>query len=360
MMNTALRPSLHRVSDAELLVELQRLAGCEREATVHVIAALMEVEARRLHLGEGCPSLFVYCTEVLHFSEHAAYLRIEAARTAQRFPGVLERLAEGSLTLTTIGLLKPHLTADNHRELLEAARHKSKRDVEKMIAALRPLPPVPSSVRKLPAPTAARPVLPADPEMAAQASDERIDQTPRAVPPPPAVASRPAVVTPLAPERYKVQVTISRDAHDKLRRAQELLRHTIPNGDPAAIVERALSLLVDDLERKRCAAAKHPRPAIASTPGSRHVPAAVRRQVWSRDEGRCAFVGARGRCPERGFLELHHVVPFADGGATDTANLQLRCRAHNAFEAEMWFGREEMQERREDAPTRSGPSVLSQ
>ena len=74
----------------------------------------------------------MYCTDVLHFSEHAAYLRIEAARTARRFPEVLELLAEGSLTLTTVGLLKPHLTADNHGELLEAARHKSKREVEKM------------------------------------------------------------------------------------------------------------------------------------------------------------------------------------------------------------------------------------
>ena len=170
--------------------------------------------------------------------------------------------------------------------------------------------------------------------------------------------TRPAIVTPLAPERYKVQVTISRDAHDKLRRAQELLRHTIPNGDPAAIVERALSLLVDDLERKRCAAAKNPRPATASAPGSRHVPAAVKREVWARDESRCAFVGALGRCPERGFLELHHVVPFADGGATGAANLELRCRAHNAFEAEKWFGIEEMRGHRDGATTRSGPSLI--
>jgi hypothetical protein len=347
MMNTVLSPSLQGVSDADLLVELQRLAGCEREATVHVIAALMEVEARRLHLGEGCGSLFVYCTDVLHFSEHAAYLRIEAARTAQRFPDVLERLANGSLTLTTIGLLKPHLTADNHGELLEAARHKSKRDVEKMIAALRPLPAVPSTVRKVPAPKAVEPAVPVASETAAQASAERIDHTPEAGAAPSALATRPAIVTPLAPERYKVQVTISREAHDKMRRAQELLRHSIPNGDPAAIVERALSLLVDDLERKRCAAAKNPRPAIPATSGSRHVPAAVKRAVWARDEGRCAFVGARGRCLEHGFLELHHVVPFADGGATDAANLQLRCRAHNAFEAEKWFGAVERQDRPE-------------
>lgn len=209
-------------------------------------------------------------------------------------------------------------------DLIDAARHKSKRDVEKMMAALKPLPAVPSSVRKLPPPRTVEASPSGAPAMPTQGSDDRLHHARDIHPAPPRVATRPAVVTPLAPERYKVQITISRDAHDKLRRAQDLLRHTIPNGDPAAIFERALSLLVDDLERKRCAAAKKPRPAAGSTPGSRHVAAAVKREVWARDEGRCAFVGTLGRCPERGFLELHHVVPFADGGATDATNLQLR------------------------------------
>lgn len=92
------------------------------------------------------------------------------------------------------------------------------------------------------------------------------------------------------------------------------------------------------LRRKRLATAKRPRPAATQTPGSRQVPAAVKREVWARDGGRCAFVGHAGRCTERGFLEFHHVVPFADGGATDAANLQIRCRSHNAYESEEWSG----------------------
>jgi 5-methylcytosine-specific restriction endonuclease McrA len=147
-----------------------------------------------------------------------------------------------------------------------------------------------------------------------------------------------SVVALLAPDRFKVQITISRDGHDRLRRAQDLLRHVVPDGDPAAIFERALALLVEDLERTKLAVAKRPRRSVAPTRVSRHVPAAVKREIWARDEGCCAFVGRTGRCAERGFLELHHLVPFADGGATDAANLQLRCRAHNAFEAEKWFG----------------------
>jgi hypothetical protein len=156
---------------------------------------------------------------------------------------------------------------------------------------------------------------------------------------------RPAIVQPLAPERYRVQFTMSREMHDTFRRVQELMRHRVPDGDPAVIFDRALTLLANQLEREKCAAAAKPRhddPDAQATTGrsgrNRYVPAAVRRSVWARDEGRCAFVGTHGRCTERGFLELHHVEPFAAGGETTAANLQLRCRAHNAYEATLYFG----------------------
>ena len=69
----------------------------------------------------------------------------------------------------------------------------------------------------------------------------------------------------------------------------------------------------------------------------RYIPAAVRRKS-AGDAARCAFVGTTGRCTERGFLELYHVVPFAAGGEATVANIELRCRAHNAYEAEQAFG----------------------
>jgi hypothetical protein len=282
--------SLAGLTDEQLLVEVKALAAQEREATAQLIASIAELDARRLYLAEGFPSLFSSCTEALHLSEHAAYNRIEVARAARRWPLILQMIADGAVTLTVVRLLAGSLTNENHRQLFDAATHKSKREVEQMVAALRPQPPVPS------------------------------------------------VVAPLTPERYKVQMTISRETHDKLRRVQDLLRHQVPDGDPAVVFDRALTLLLQDLERKKLADARRPRPARASTTGSRHVPAAVRREVWKRDAGQCAFVGNARRCTERGFLEFHHVVPFAAGGPTTPENLQLRCRAHNAYEAEEHFG----------------------
>jgi len=157
------------------------------------------------------------------------------------------------------------------------------------------------------------------------------------------VSTRP-LVAPLAPERYKIQFTASRETHDKLRYAQNLLRHIVPTGDVGAVFDRALSALIDQLEKQKCAATSHLRESRGGAPGSRHIPAAVRREVWRRDEGRCAFVGARGRCAERGFLEFHHVVPFAAGGAADATNIELRCRAHNLYEADVFFGAEVVRE----------------
>jgi hypothetical protein len=72
---------------------------------------------------------------------------------------------------------------------------------------------------------------------------------------------------------------------------------------------------------------------------TRHVPNHVKRAVWWRDRAQCAFVSATGhRCTQRAFLEIHHIHPYALGGPPTVGNLSLRCRRHNAYEAEVVFG----------------------
>jgi hypothetical protein len=153
---TSSHSKFNALSDDQLLVELKRLANVERRATAELLRCLMEVDSRRLYLREGCSSLFTYCTQVIHLSESAAYNRIEAARTARRLPALLDALAAGTISLTSARLLSPHLTLDNHQELLSAASHKSKREVEALIARIEPKPPAPTVLRKLPC----RPISP--------------------------------------------------------------------------------------------------------------------------------------------------------------------------------------------------------
>ena len=131
---------------------------------------------------------------------------------------------------------------------------------------------------------------------------------------------------------------MTHETHGKLRRAQDLLRHAVPTGDIGAVLDRALTLLVSDLERRRCAATSAPRASSSPAADRRYIPSAVRRAVWKRDAGRCAFVGSSGRCTETGWLEFHHVHPYAEAGGASVENIQLRCRAHNQYEARLWFG----------------------
>ncbi len=324
--------SLQELTDSELLARVERLVQSERRTTAALVAHLAEIENRKLYLEEGCGSLFSYCTQVLHLSEHAAYNRIEAARAARRFPLVLASLAHGDVHLTAVKLLIPHLTPENHRDLLAAAKQKSKRAIEEVIARVRPQPDVPAVIRKMPAgkPVGTATMTTAQPDEA-HAAKAALSPT---------TAARPAAVVPLAPERYKVQFTATAATCDKLRRAQELLRHRIPAGDVAEIFDMALDLLVRDLENKKFAATDRPRRGgPANVRLSRHIAAEVKRAVWQRDQGRCAFVSPSGaRCTEQGQLEFDHIQPHGDGGGGTVDNVRLLCRRHNQYEAQQFFG----------------------
>jgi 5-methylcytosine-specific restriction endonuclease McrA len=332
-MVTTLLAAVAQLSNPALLAQVKCLAQREREATVALIAHLAELDARRLYLGEGYASLFTYCTQVLHLSEHAAYGRIEAARAVRRYPVLLEMLADGALTLTTLALLAPQLTPENHPELLDRARRQSKREVEALVAELRPQPPVPASVRRLPAPRPA-----AGNGAAPPPARPSLSQAPR-----PSPSRRLRGRRRWPPSRPRATACSSRRAPRrmrKLRLAQDLLRHQIPDGDVGQVLDRALTVLVERLTKTKLATTSRPRRRRRRlAPGSRAIPAEVKRVVWRRDGGPCAFVSRNGhRCTERRFLEFHHLIPYARGGQATVENIQLRCRAHNAYQAEQDFG----------------------
>jgi hypothetical protein len=210
--------SLSGLSDADVIARVKRAAECERLATVELIALLAECDARRLYLGEGCSSLFTYCTQVLRLSEAEAYARITAARAARRFPAILTVLSAGEITLTTVGLLSPHLDDENCDGLLEAARHKSRREIESLVASLVPQPEIESSIRRVPstallsqaARVAAPPATDAPPVRAStpgSASRMPVASADRRVP------DRRPVVAPLAPDRYLIRVTVNKATH---------------------------------------------------------------------------------------------------------------------------------------------------
>jgi len=165
-------------------------------------------------------------------------------------------------------------------------------------------------------------------------------------------------VEPLSAQRFRLQVTLSRRARDLLVRAQELMRHQVPDGDLSVVCERALECLVGDLTRRKFAgrrnkaspatdAAPNLTEASPGKPRSRHIPNDVKRRVAERDGRQCTYVGPDGRrCSARSLVEFHHRQPFARGGASTVDGLILFCRAHNQYAARRDFGEGFMREKR--------------
>src|SRR6267142_6511591 len=157
-MNTNMFALASGLSDHDLLDRIAALAGKERETSAELVAHLAALDARpSLYAAQGLGSLFGYCTQVLQLSEDAACNRIDAARACRRFPVILDHLASGALSLTTVRLLRPHLTPENYEAVLAEASGRSRQDILELLARLAPRPDVPSSVRKLPSATAATP-----------------------------------------------------------------------------------------------------------------------------------------------------------------------------------------------------------
>jgi hypothetical protein len=241
VINVMLMITASRLSDTELAAELGRLAGAEREATAALIVHLAEFDARRLYEGAGYSSMFQYGRAVLRLSEDAVYNRIAAARAARRFPAIVGMLATGALSPTTARLRARHLAPENHEALLAAASGLGKLAIEELLARWFPQPDVAPRIRRLPASSASLDLPPAAPVMSSVSVAVAPNPTLLPLPSPTATAvvARPAVVRPLAAERFEVRFTASGEMRERLREAQDLLGHAVPSGDLAQVFDRA-------------------------------------------------------------------------------------------------------------------------
>ncbi len=378
---------LHNIDDERLLENLCQLLRQDQGLEAFLLEHIAEVDRRKLYLERGYSSMYQFCLDELHLSEAMAYRRITVARAARRFPRLLGKIRNGELHLTGAALLVGHLESHNEQELLAAATHKGKRMIEQMLAERFPKPAVPERIRKLPVAAAkassAGPPPPSDQPL--DATEALLACTAKA--PGPGhnkVASchtdfhtdfnndsrkredssnsstnnarqqsqnrRESSVVPLSIDRYKVQLTVDGEFVATLQKAQELLGPRGGSQDLASLLGRALDLLVGDLEKRKHGVTSRPRESSKSKSSespnelrdvrrSRYIPKSVLRRVYERDAGQCAFVSAQGkRCQTRSGLEYHHRIPFARGGESTEANLQLLCKCHNAWVAEQDFG----------------------
>lgn len=286
---------------------------CRLEQTLlaHVLAGIIEIEKRELHLELASSSLYDFCVNRLGMSEGTAFRRIAAARLVKDFPCLLKRVANGGLHLSSLLLLRGYLTEANAEKLAADASGLPESKLKELLAARFPRPPVPERID----PLATQGMLgdAATPANAPRSSTE-----------------------PLSPTTYLARLTISSATHAKLLRARDMLMHREHSADLATVVDRALDVLLDKLERERLGKADRPR---ASRVGDADVSRSTRREVVARDGEQCTYRSKSGdRCTARALLEFDHGHARALGGAHGPDNVRILCAAHNQFRAKKDFG----------------------
>ena len=254
-----IQDKLKSLSDDELLARLSDVSKQSRRVEAVLVAHIAEVDRRRLYASEALPSMFRYCTDVLHLSEAAAYRRIRAARLSRKYPVVLTMLEDGRIHLCGLALLSKHLTEANYEDVLARATHKTKRELEELVAELAPKPDVAPTIRKRPERKAS-----SDPPRppSAPSPDKAQPSEPPPAPEPPAATKKRPTVKPLAPASYLVRFTANAELRDKLQGLAALL----PSMDLASIIDEAVSEKLERLEARRYGKTNKPRSTTVAPP----------------------------------------------------------------------------------------------
>jgi 5-methylcytosine-specific restriction endonuclease McrA len=350
---------LSAIPDRELVARLEELRRHERDAAVDLLHHLNEVERRSLHLRLGYSSLFAYCTGHLCYSESAAARRVQAARCLLRFPHVSSFLQSGEINLMTLGLIANLVTEATIDHWLQRIRGKSQREVEALAATVRPpmtlrdrarlvhvAVPVASPLPLAPASrTSAETTAGAPPSVAPLFANERTHENAAA----PKQSEQPSRGdNSRDPVKTQPKVYIQFLADQSFMSSYRVAASLLSNRLSKLTFESVFVALIEDFIQRHSPAERHQRREQAATRehdarNRTAIPVGTRDAVFTRDSGRCTFVGSDGkRCDETIRLHVDHIKPVARGGSNDIANLRLLCAQHNRLQAERILGRQTM------------------
>ena len=302
------RFAFDHLEDPSLLNGTRSLRSRDRLTTALLVARIGEIDSRRLGERMGYPSTFAWCVTELRLSEDEAGRRIRAARFGRNYPQLFEALADGRLHLTAVNLIGPHLSKATVDDWIAAATHKTRAEIQALIALRRPRPDGPDGIVEL--------------------ADYVLEQ----------VRDR---MLPTAPQRHLFQCAIGDTLRHMFEEARDLMSHQNPDGKYEAILIEALELLIPALKKQKFA---------TSGTGERRINSEVKKEVWQRDGGRCAYVGEGGRrCGSSWQIEFDHIDLVAWGGGATADKIRCLCRAHNQLEAERQLGAGFMEEKRRAA-----------
>jgi 5-methylcytosine-specific restriction endonuclease McrA len=394
---------LSRLSDSQLIKRLDALVQKERETTLEVIRHIIEFDQRKLYLGVGYGSLYDYCTLHLGLSESAAMRRIKTARCIREFPEIFGLLTKNQLNLTSICMLADILTEDNKKEVLKETCCKSKRQLEEIVARYKPGKDINDRVRTIfvkatpeTAPNTSKSGAPGT----SNSQESRLpnwgkfttagggEKSAASTTPGPCTSGNTPSRKTILKKKYKLEFTIEPECMKKVEEVKAILSRKYPEGVPLGILLEEMAdeyLEKHSPERKRkrrekrqakqqeknrekqgkqsqtkktqkvkatntstkkidAARSKSRGPTNSKHEGyNRHIPQAIQDEVFTRDKGKCSYVGNDGvRCNSSWNLEIDHIIPYAKGGNHSIDNLRLLCAKHNNLEAERVYGKKFM------------------
>jgi hypothetical protein len=348
--------SLNNLTDQDLLDSLHQLVRQEHDVTLDIVRHLVEVERRRLYAGKAYNSLFEYCRGEFGYTDASAWRRAGAAMSIYKCPQAWGLLETGQVTLTALAKVWKVITP----ELLTQICGRSLDEVELILSVHSSGGANRDKTRPVMVPRKAE--VECDAEQDRPAADS---STPAARPLDTNTADDPGA-SPLRREvsltniklefeqRWKVEGVVSERVKQKLDKCKSLLSSKYPNGvDYDALFDELTEVFLDKADPERRIERRQKRNGnnkktgkTAVTTGSetdqtRHVPSAVKDEVWVNYHGQCAYVGPNGkRCNSTHNLQFdHYPIPFARGGPSTADNLRLLCAKHNRFTAEKIFGK---------------------
>jgi hypothetical protein len=315
---------------------LAGLLRSEHGAMADFLVALADFDRQRLWIQLGHSSLFYFLHRELGLSKGAAHFRKVAAQLVQQFPEVVEPLRDGRLCITSVVELARVMTPENRAEAMPRFFHRSKREAKEVAMEIRPAEVIPRRevVMGLPRSIVVRleepePVLPEIRTLAATgapAAPEALQLNPQ------------WTSEPLTADLRRLHMTVSKQFLEKLEAARQGQGHAQPGASAEKVLEAALDLLLA-AQAKRRAEVKKPQQNPRPTKNPGRVPAAVKRAVWARDEGKCQWrLDSGGICGSTLRLEIDHLPPLGRGGASTVEGCRLLCRVHNQLAARQVYG----------------------
>jgi hypothetical protein len=290
--------NLQAMNDSVLIAATESLIRQERELLTSVLHHLHEIDRRRLFCSLGYKSLFDFAVRHLGYPEDQAYRRISAMKLLRELPELEEKVNQGEISLTHIGLAQSLFKQERKFHQKEMS-HQDKLSVFTQIAS--------------------KPVREA----------ERITHALSSCP----ETAKPDRVTTISQNHVELKFTASTNLREKIERLRGWLAHQHPNLSLGELFERLCDLGLEEWDPAKSAAPRKRRVTISPPQKSQ---AQIRRDTFQRAKGQCESCGSHFA------LEIDHVRPQALGGSSPPQNLRVLCRSCNQRAAILVFGQPTM------------------